>query len=951
MADIFRYRITRASEKLSSSQIKTFGVQSHPEGYNSNLVDNLKRFCREGKKNEYYDLLQSFLKGKDFISDLNQLHSHLFQAFEWVNERKKWNAFEFESRFTLPKSKESKAFQDRIIMDWIKIGDSLTALSALGVAGQPQLLDYQKLIKVTYLLQYLHPKCDIVRHLTDAQIIKILTQYSVILPMGVVGFRCCGAFKDAESNGVNLTKSLPLTRLNDLSKVDNPKLTTADANRPSRDCECTANTECMNPSNYCVCVKPYISDLLKVKEDLKYYKEGEIAYIENILYGEKRVREHRDLSKTEQYTETETTISKTEEKDHQVSERFNLQSNSESIIKNDLSLDAGITLSGKYGPDINFSSSLNTAVSFSKQTSEKTSTEFARDVVDRSVSKIQETVRQLVSKRIIQEIEEKNIHEFDNGSSNTFGDHVSGLYYWVNMFSKAQIMNYGKRMMFEFVIPEPAALYKNLLDRQLNNSNIYLPAPVAPKEPQDLNGATLSPLDIDSGNIDEYIENYKLNGVTPPPQIYTYVTVKIVKHHTEQALYTYDDLSVNIPANYCAIEFNAGGIIVWSGDGVSVGITIGNKTSGCNPSATFTTETLDRLEGNVPIAFYAWDATLVSITVKVKCEILKSAFSTWQISVYDKIIAGYSTQYLEYLAKKKGYEDELAKQNQQKAKYGRNPFLNREIERKELKRHAIALLRCNYADESFGAMREKVKPCGYPLMDFKKADSEGKIIIFFEQAFEWNQMNYIFYPDIWARVCKWPELIDISTNDALFDKFCTAGSAKVQIAVRPEYEAFVNWFLATGEIWGQDGQPPVPGDPQYVSIMQEIKEQKQCLYTDRDGFLSVLNGSNTVILNNSGYYWDYLLSQPDQLMIDNDINREIVIDCLIYRIIKIVQRNNNPEEWEITIERPYEGTDNSNVKYQVGALFVGASWEVKTPTNLVYLRNKKDLLPSYPLTD
>jgi hypothetical protein len=37
------------------------------------------------------------------------------------------------------------------------------------------------------------------------------------------------------------------------------------------------------------------------------------------------------------------------------------------------------------------------------------------------------------------------------------------------------------------------------------------------------------------------------------------------------------------------------------------------------------------------------------------------------------------------------------------------------------------------------------------------------------------------------------------------------------------------------------------------------------------------------------------------------------------------------------------------LKHAVGALYVGAPWEVVIPTKLVYLRNPTDKLPNYPL--
>ena len=68
---------------------------------------------------------------------------------------------------------------------------------------------------------------------------------------------------------------------------------------------------------------------------------------------------------------------------------------------------------------------------------------------------------------------------------------------------------------------------------------------------------------------------------------------------------------------------------------------------------------------------------------------------------------------------------------------GRNPFLNREIERNEFKRHIIAILLCNYFN-GIGSMIDHVAPCGYPEIDFAKLSKDMPVIQFFEQVFEWE---------------------------------------------------------------------------------------------------------------------------------------------------------------------------------------------------------------------
>jgi hypothetical protein len=164
-------------------------------------------------------------------------------------------------------------------------------------------------------------------------------------------------------------------------------------------------------------------------------------------------------------------------------------------------------------------------------------------------------------------------------------------------------------------------------------------------------------------------------------------------------------------------------------------------------------------------------------------------------------------------------------------------------------------------------------------------------------------------------------------------------------------EDVFQWFLDHGQIWGASGTPPVSGDDTFVSMIQELKEADQCDYSDRPGVVEVVSGSDQVTLTGSTFYWDVVNDQLDTLAVNNDIDREILIDFKIYRIVDVVQKTAvDNSTWIITIDKPYPNASAKNLKHAVGAVFVGAPWEIVIPTKLSYLRNKNDKLPVYPLS-
>src|SRR6185436_18209083 len=47
----------------------------------------------------------------------------------------------------------------------------------------------------------------------------------------------------------------------------------------------------------------------------------------------------------------------------------------------------------------------------------------------------------------------------------------------------------------------------------------------------------------------------------------------------------------------------------------------------------------------------------------------------------------------------------------------------------------------------------------YPSIDLEEAKRKGRFVQFLEQAFEWRQLAYMFYPYFWATPPKWIEMM------------------------------------------------------------------------------------------------------------------------------------------------------------------------------------------------
>jgi hypothetical protein len=510
-----------------------------------------------------------------------------------------------------------------------------------------------------------------------------------------------------------------------------------------------------------------------------------------VLKGEDKERRHRRLDRTEETYTVETETIEQTERDSQTADRFELKKETEKTIQSDMSIDAGVTVSASYGP-VELGAYANFAYSQSSTDTTRTSSNFARDVVDRSVTKIQKRARQERISKTLMEIEEINVHGLTNAGGQ---GHITGVYRWVDKHYEAQIYNYGKRMMFEFVVPEPAAYYYYSQDNDpANVTDLDKPAELG----------LLRHTDITDWNFGTYIRAYNVQGVAPPPPAWKVMTMALDQNGmTDDQAISKSTRELVVPDGYVARNWG----YIWRG-------WVGSDSYfqllvGLNPNDG--PYTLDNEDSVVPIGVVGNDLRAFAATVEVFCERTQRAYEAWQIATFEKIVAAFE-------AATAAYEDKLKAAEARRGVVieGRNPGLNLIILRNELKKHCLSLL-TGEDYWSFDAVSGSP-----PVMDLLEAVDEGTFIQFFEQAFEWEQMTYLFYPYFWSRPTTWSKRINFNDPDPHFNQFLQAGSARVVIPVHPAYNDAILHYVETGAIWN-GGSPPHIDDPMFISIVEELK--------------------------------------------------------------------------------------------------------------------------------
>ena len=972
MPELVSITAIRDAQSLSPKEIDKIGIKTHPENLHSERYNHWLNLCEAKEYKSLKMLMENFLKSEEAIKSYNQITPDLGSIIKF-SEYNGYNNFdikEFAKQVDLRKmknefGKEIKEsgcynhaspffnlitnFNDQLLA---KTQSNISIKHEFNLQGAIKTL---KLAETIYLNGREKLQLNIEKHFAKPLIIN-----SCIL----------------EIDPCSLLHRIPEKIKENTSKINPDGTTSENSNKKKecrckeveQDCECKCNDECVEQNPCCAKITPYVAELFVVRDELCKYEPGEISYIENVMESEIRVRKHRHLQRGETHSEQEEDINTYEEKDLQVDEQFSLHKEIDKVVEQSLSVDAGATYSNNssiggtvggltIGASKKFSTTLDTSYNWSKKEARKQVQDESKNVISKAISRVEKKIRTLSTKKLLNEIEEKNKHVF-GGTTGAEKD-MSRQFYYVNQVRKAQVFSYGKRAMLDFYLPEPSELLKRLVEKQFD-----LKKPVKP---------CINIEDIGTSKSDwlEYIQCYGFTELEQPP-----VAKKSEFRYISVDKNTQEVPDFTVPEGYTAtrIEYFSGHAnpkdIRFNNDAY-IQIKFGSTIIQRKWKDEITTEPQDiSYTGTVRVKMEedkcGNDANL---TVRITITPDPIDYIPWQLEVHKLLLQKYENEIAEYNKALADYE--RSKENH----FNKNPFILSEMMKEQLKHSAISYITCQFFDEN-NAMKNKVEPCGFPQMDIPESKLEGDFVRFIEQAFEWKFMNYMLYPYFWGRKCSWEDKFQEESENYLFTKFLKSGYARVSISVRPGFEGMVDYYLRTRKIW-DGGEPPIMGEA-FVPIHQEIKESKDNFNADRKGHLTWddsidtnLSKNEILLIDNLDYFTEDVDPVSgnglgtytfDKYQIDVDINSEITINCITYRIIDI-QYNSTIDTIKFVLDRDLEidcccsenGKEfddiynKKHIPWSTGAEFVGAPWKFKVPTSLTWLREEGGCLPCYPI--
>ncbi len=619
-----------------------------------------------------------------------------------------------------------------------------------------------------------------------------------------------------------------------------------------------------------------IIDLMKVEQEVCCYLPGDVSHIENIMAREYKERSTRTLLRSEITEEQMREDQFEEQKDTVSTERFLMQREVEEVLQQHRQLNSGVAFNSSssvsasgsilkgIGVQAGFHSNLNTyadmSLSTSRTRSNRISTEFAKEVTEQATLRVMTRTVSRRTSKIIREFEEHNKHGFDNRKGN---QNVTSVFRWLDIVYKHKLYNYGKHLIYEFAIPEPSRHFMwSLYQKAINDKDCQFKVLEKPLHPSELPSGLriLSSNDINAYNY-SLLASYYETEVDAPPEAYLTTGITFEKSQISDGAGSEQNKSmskqVEVPKGYVAdsarLSYDVKRDLEHS-DSI-VGYVVGHFRGYSNQDhQQLQIPDIGAYTDKVPVGVYFNWIWAGIVNVEIRFKRTETLYREWQQKVYLKLLEAYETR-LQWYEEQLQTQCEKSKEVISEQTQVPSSFY-RQIERRELKRAAVELMTLPF-DNPLSYDHFNLSPQGgYYIRQDEALDYHARIVKFFEEAFDWNLMDYTFYPYYWADRNRWVELMNRNnTTDPLFGAFLQSGMARLRVPVRPGYEEAVMYYMKTGDVWTAGKLIIEDENDYYISVADDIKQDKPELIAEwfnRVPTTLTLIQSDTIALNTAG---------------------------------------------------------------------------------------------------
>lgn len=559
-----------------------------------------------------------------------------------------------------------------------------------------------------------------------------------------------------------------------------------------------------------------IGDLKEVHHRRRGYLPGEIARTVNIMPRELQERSLRTWVRTEEEHLTEE-IDEEEGELHNSSGDFStLDRAIASVVGCDHQVDDLSDITPAYG---NMNMTLSGKAIYDecdRQRWDSLAADYARQISHRAGQRVSKTMR---SRRIARQVEERELTQLSRLDNRDQSGRLVGVFRWLEEIYELSIQHLGERLILEFMIDDPAQIYRQ--SRCDQAPKLIPPEEIPPFEKGRLEGSK----DLTAENSVEYGAQYGID-VPPPPAQEHWLSAQCTNQPPQLSAL------LEVPPGYKPSKAQINYVI--SDDRCVLALALGDKSMIEPPGGSIVGKTLRlpsvQSDGDdepcqplpapappqptssslsldispelrrIPVSV-ACPAEYFQVFVEIRCvseESPSAQFRAWQLQVYDLLFRRYEELEVLY--------------------------------REHRNRRLAAPRKGGHRKIEVQALREKSTQClaSLPNSAAPQEEVDPGLDRFFQRALDWDQCTYQFYP--WASgsgpqgSSNWPEQnLDWPDNDELFREFLVAKSARVLVPLRPGMEAAMVAFLLFGQPWPGEEKSPCITAP-YIPLIAELLE-------------------------------------------------------------------------------------------------------------------------------
>ncbi len=573
---------------------------------------------------------------------------------------------------------------------------------------------------------------------------------------------------------------------------------------------------------------PYaIGNLQLVKYKLLRYEMGEMASITSVMPGEKRKLVNRMLDRTEDKevsknnTFTESINTNNEQNNDFNKELWNAIAETKEVTEYP---DPGLV--STYGPPTNITIKGTSTRTYTTQTPDKKQISyFAKKILNKTTQRVSEKINKVRAHTQLKELEDTSISFLNNSKSS---EPVYGIYCWLNKVYQAKVINYGNRMLFSFIVPNPASNYIAQIE-VLENNDLTQPKALEDFETGSTK-STFTYTDVTTNNYLEMCQYYQIQKFPLPPQD-TIVVSDVVSLSESKLISLPDGYSATLASIKYAFGAGETEAIVSGFLGQNV-FTL-KRSEGLTGSKDF--PKLNKEQKDITVSVVYNPNLQISppnteldfqLSVEISCTPLSQTILLWQINMYQLLFDAYTLKIDAY---------NLKISSSGTKKRSTNPLSERLIVKVELEKQIRKQLLQN-ALQVKGLSSSFINTKSNATMQY----NQPEIIQYLNAAIEWSEMSYTFFDQYDNQ----NDLFAVSSvSPDFFSAFLKSNYAQVVVPITPAFNYGLLYFLNTGIIWTiKDSFAPCFEDyntdktvnSDQLSIVNELKKTFPSIYPKQE---------------------------------------------------------------------------------------------------------------------